>query len=69
MRGRKVSQAEAGYDVDALKARMGCPAHKHDISSDDVIEAATWPLVTLPLDDEYPCRILGLGFDAHSRLL
>ncbi|HEY1155869.1 MAG TPA: hypothetical protein VGE95_06240 [Arthrobacter sp.] len=44
-------------------------ASKHGISSDDVIEAATWPLVSVPLDDEVPRRFLRLGFDTHSRLL
>nr|WP_091183914.1 hypothetical protein [Microbacterium humi] len=44
-------------------------ARKHGISEDDGIEAATWPLVSVPLDDEDPCRFLRLGFDTHGRLL
>lgn len=44
-------------------------AHKHGISSEDGIEAATWPLVSVPLDDDDPRRFLRLGFDTHGRLL
>ncbi|MCX8455559.1 hypothetical protein [Paenarthrobacter ureafaciens] len=44
-------------------------ARKHGISSNDAIEAATWPLVSVPLDDEDPRRFLRLGFDTHGRLL
>jgi len=44
-------------------------AHKHGISTADGIEAATWPLVSVPLDDEDPRRFLRLGFDTHGRLL
>ncbi|WP_269048550.1 hypothetical protein [Paenarthrobacter sp. Z7-10] len=35
----------------------------------DGIEAATWPLVSVPLDDDDPCRFLPLGFDSQGRLL
>lgn len=44
-------------------------ALKHGISSEDRIEAATWPLVSVPLDDEDPRRFLRLGFDTRGRLL
>lgn len=44
-------------------------AHKHGISSSDAIEAATWPLVAVHLDDEDPRRFLRLGFDTKDRLL
>ncbi|MCR1160729.1 hypothetical protein NEK97_04570 [Paenarthrobacter sp. UW852] len=44
-------------------------ARKHGISTEDGIEAATWPLVSVPLDDEDPRRFLRLGFDTHGRLL
>lgn len=44
-------------------------AHKHGIGSADGIEAATWPLVSVPLDDDDPRRFLRLGFDTHGRLL
>ncbi|WDF35093.1 hypothetical protein PTW37_16450 (plasmid) [Arthrobacter agilis] len=44
-------------------------AQKHGISPTDGIEAATSPLVSVPLDDDDPRRFLRLGFDTHSRLL
>lgn len=44
-------------------------AHKHGISDEEGIEAASWPLVEVPLDDEDPRRFLRLGFNAHGRLL
>nr|WP_285244106.1 hypothetical protein [Pseudarthrobacter sp. fls2-241-R2A-127] len=44
-------------------------AQKHGINSADIIEAATWPLISVPLDDDDPRRFLRLGFDTHSRLL
>lgn len=44
-------------------------AHKHGISAMDGIEAATWPLVSVSLDDADPRRFLRLGFDAQGRLL
>lgn len=44
-------------------------ALKHKISEKDGAEAATWPLVSVPLDDEDPRRFLRLGFDTKGRLL
>ncbi len=44
-------------------------AQKHGISEEDGIEAATRPLVSVPLDDEDPRRFLRLGFDSGGRLL
>lgn len=44
-------------------------ALKHKISARDGVEAATWPLVSAPLDDEDPRRFLRLGFDTRGRLL
>ncbi|WP_207205364.1 hypothetical protein [Microbacterium protaetiae] len=44
-------------------------ARKHGISSNDGVEAATWPLVSVPLDDDDPRRFLRLGFDTRGRLL
>ncbi|MBG0741498.1 hypothetical protein IV500_19220 [Paeniglutamicibacter antarcticus] len=48
---------------------IGRSAPKHGISSVDGIEAATWPLVSVPLDADDPRRFLRLGFDAQGRLL
>lgn len=44
-------------------------ARKHGVGDDDGIEAASWPLVSTPLDDEEPRRFLRLGFDTRGRLL
>lgn len=44
-------------------------ALKHGISDRDGIEAATWPALTMRLDDENPQRQLRLGFDTKGRLL
>ncbi len=44
-------------------------AHKHHISTNDSIQAASEPLFTAPLDDENPQRELRLGFDTRGRLL
>ncbi|GAC1505834.1 MAG: hypothetical protein NVS2B15_27490 [Pseudarthrobacter sp.] len=44
-------------------------ARKQGISSAYGIEAATWPLVSVPLDDDDPRRFLRLVFDTHGRLL
>jgi hypothetical protein len=44
-------------------------ARKHGIADDDGVEAASWPLVSVSLDDEDPRRFLRLGFDTHGRLL
>lgn len=44
-------------------------ARKHGVSDEDGTKAATWALVSVPLDDEDPRRFLRLGFDTHGRLL
>ena len=44
-------------------------ALKHGVSQDDGVEAASWPLVSVALDDENPQRWLRLGFDTSGRLL
>lgn len=44
-------------------------ALKHGISETDGIEAATWPVLVVRLDDENPQRVLRLGFDSSGRLL
>lgn len=49
--------------------RVRSSAIKHDISSEDATEAASFALVNIPLDDENPRRFLRLGFDTKSRLL
>lgn len=42
---------------------------EHGISEADGVEAATWPVVVMGLDDENPQRALRLGFDSSGRLL
>ena len=44
-------------------------ALKHGISEDDATSAASWSLLTAPLDDEDPQRFLRIGFDTQGRLL
>lgn len=44
-------------------------ALKHGISEDDSIEAASWPLVVVGLDDDTPQRVMRIGFDTLGRLL
>ncbi|OLT51088.1 hypothetical protein BJF89_08130 [Corynebacterium sp. CNJ-954] len=44
-------------------------ALKHVISEADGVEAATWPVLVMRLDDENPQRVLRLGFDSSGRLL
>lgn len=44
-------------------------ALKHGIQTDDIIQAAEWPLWVEPLDDNEPARELRLGFDTRARLL
>lgn len=44
-------------------------ALKHGISETDGVEAATWPVLVMGLDDENPQRVLRLGFDTVGRLL
>lgn len=44
-------------------------ARKHSIADNDIRAAADSPLLTGPLDDEHPQRVLVLGFDTHTRVL
>lgn len=44
-------------------------ALRHGISSEDSIQAASWPVWIEDLDDESPARQLRLGFDVQGRLL
>ncbi|MGM7670566.1 toxin [Microbacterium sp. A93] len=44
-------------------------ALRHGVSSEDSIQAASWPTWIVSLDDESPARELRLGFDTHGRLL
>ncbi len=39
------------------------------MSDEDCVEASSWPLLSVALDDENPQRILRLGFDTKGRLL
>jgi len=44
-------------------------ARKHGISDDDILAALTTPLLSGPLDDDHPQRVLTLGFDSQARVL
>lgn len=44
-------------------------ALKHGIEDDDSIAAATWPIVTVRLDDEIPQRVMRIRFDTRGRLI
>ena len=44
-------------------------ARKHGISDEDILAAAATAILTGPLDDEHPQRVLVLGFDSHARVL
>ena len=44
-------------------------ARKHGVSDDDIIAAASAPVVAGALDDEEPRRQLRIGFDTAARLL
>jgi hypothetical protein len=44
-------------------------ALKHGVHSEDVIQAASWPIWVDYLDEESPARQLRLGFDRKGRLL
>ncbi|WP_235681253.1 hypothetical protein [Tomitella gaofuii] len=44
-------------------------AYKHGITDGDIRAASDTPLLTGPLDDEHPQRVLVLGFDTHTRVL
>lgn len=44
-------------------------ALKHGLSSDDILQAAAWPLWIEDLDEDSPARQLRLGFDTQGRLI
>lgn len=44
-------------------------ARKHGITDDDIRAALESPVLSGPLDDDHPQRVLVLGFDTHSRVL
>ncbi|MFB8387479.1 toxin [Microbacterium sp. NPDC055910] len=44
-------------------------ALKHGIATEDIIQAASWPLWIDDLDEGSPVRQLRLGFDAQGRFL
>lgn len=44
-------------------------ARKHQIEAEDSIEAASWPLIAVALDEDNPQRELRVGFDTKERLL
>lgn len=44
-------------------------ARKHRITEDDIRAALATPLLSGPLDDDHPQRMLVLGFDSQARVL
>lgn len=44
-------------------------ARKHGISDEDIQTAFDNPILTGPLDDDHPQRVLTLGFDSRARVL
>lgn len=44
-------------------------ARKHGITDDDIRAALATPLLSGPLDDDHPQRMLVLGFDPQARVL
>lgn len=44
-------------------------ALRHGVSSEDSIQAASWPTWIESIDDDSPARELRLGFDTHGRLI
>lgn len=44
-------------------------ARKHGITDDDISAALATPLLSGPLDDDHPQRMLVLGFDSQARVL
>lgn len=44
-------------------------ARKHGITDDDIRAALATPLLSGPLDDDHPQRMLTLGFDSQARVL
>lgn len=49
--------------------RVHGSALKHGIDTEDAIQAATWSLWIVDLDQDTPSRQLRLGFDTRGRLL
>lgn len=49
--------------------RVHDSALKHGIDPDDAIQAASWSLWIVDLDEDNPSRQLRLGFDTRGRLL
>lgn len=49
--------------------RIHDSALKHGLSSDDILQAAIWPLWIEDLDEESRARQLRLGLDTQGRLL
>lgn len=44
-------------------------ARKHGIADSDIRTAFDTPLLSGPLDDDHPQRVLTLGFDSQTRVL
>lgn len=44
-------------------------ALRHGVLREDVLQAATWAVWIVDLDENSPARQLRLGFDTHGRLL
>lgn len=44
-------------------------ARKHGVTDDDIRSALDTPLLSGPLDDDHPQRVLVLGFDSQARVL
>lgn len=44
-------------------------ARKHGVADDDIQSAFNTPILSGPLDDEHPQRVLLLGFDSRARVL
>lgn len=49
--------------------RVHDSALKHGIAPEDIIQAASWPLWIVDLDEDSPARQLRLGFYGQGRLL
>lgn len=44
-------------------------ARKHGVTEDEIRAALATPLLSGPLDDDHPQRMLVLGFDSQARVL
>lgn len=49
--------------------RIRHSARKHGIRDEDIIAASGSPILSGPLDDDSPQRVLILGWDTHGRVL